>query len=367
MPDGSPGFGGSKIGTAETANGFADCLTILTSHWTPRSTGPMPQKRLSPSAGTTAVPSGDARGLRQDQRVVIPPFVTLRAFEAVGSCGGVRRAAILLSVDHAAVSRHLRTLEQWTGVTLIDRAAGSNGALTERGRAYHERISQALSLIASATQEVMRREDDYRLRLWCAPGLASEWLTGRIGSFTRRHEKIDFELQPSDAAPDFESNEADAYLHYAIDASPVALPSNQRSIEIARPPILAVASPDFLTTAPAFLTPSDLLTSTLLHEANTSQWQRWFGEYGLSDVGALGGPKFWQNHLTLAAARQGQGIALANSLIVSDDLASGRLVAIGDWRPVFLGSYRFTTHRDSWRATAIASFRRWLERAVADR
>jgi len=359
------GFGRTTLNGAGAIAAGAPFLTLPPSQRTPLSV--VPDRDDTPATKATNAHSGDVKGLRQDQRTIIPPFVTLRAFEAVGSCGGVRRAATLLSVDHAAVSRHLRALEQWTGMTLIDRSAGSQGGLTERGRIYHERLTQALSMIASATQDLMRRPDDGHLRLWCAPGLASEWLSGRIGGFTTRHKEIDLELQPSEDVPDFESNEADAYLHYVIDARPQALPGNSRSTEIARPPILAVASPSFLATAPQFRTPADLLESTLLHETNTSQWQRWFAEYGLTNVGALGGPKFWQNHLTLSAARQGQGVALANDLIVGDDLASGRLVAIGGWSPVYLGSYRFTTHRDSWRAPAIASFRRWLEQAVATR
>ena len=307
----------------------------------------------------------DRTRLVQTQRASIPPFAALRAFEAVGSCGGIRRAAAALSIDHAAVSRHLRALEQWTGMTLIDRGSGAHGNLTEQGRAYHGRISAALAEIALATTDLMRREDDLRLRLWVAPGLASEWLSGRVGDFMREHPAVELELQPSDTPPAFGANEADAYLHYIIDAQREELSPTLRTVEIARPVILAVASPGLVAASPPVSTPADLLDRTLLHEASSDQWRRWFDQHGVADVGRLSGPKFWQGHLTLAAARQGQGIALANTLLVSDDLASGRLVPVGPFPDVFLGSYNFTTRRDNWRATAIAAFRRWLENAVA--
>lgn len=317
------------------------------------------------------VPSGviveHARiGLGREQRNAIPPFAMLRAFEAVGSCGGIRRAAAMLSVDHAAVSRHLRALEDWTGITLVDRTSGASGKLTEQGRLYHQRISGALAEIAVATLDLTHCPNDLLLRLWCAPGLASDWLSGRIGAFTHQHPELDIELQPSELSPDFDANQADAYIHYVIDTQRQDLRSSLRTVEIARPPILALASPGFVATAPHLETPADLTRSTLLHEASADQWRRWFAQHGIDDTGQLGGPKFWQNHLTIAAARQGQGIALANALLARDDLASGRLVAIGDWAPVFMGTYHFTARRDSWRAITIASFRRWLEQMVAE-
>ena len=79
----------------------------------------------------------------------IPPFAALKAFEAVGRVGGIRRAAALLDLDHTVVSRHLKTLEQWLGVQLVQRR---NGAieLTKPGREYHERVSRAILDIAFA-------------------------------------------------------------------------------------------------------------------------------------------------------------------------------------------------------------------------
>ncbi len=314
---------------------------------------------------SAADPTDRARMI-QAQRAMTPPFAALRAFEAVGSCGGIRRAAAALSIDHAAVSRHLHALEQWTGMTLVDRGAGAHGNLTEQGRAYHARISAALAEIALATHDLMRREDDLRLRLWVVPGLASEWLSGRVGDFMRDHPNIELELQPSDTPPAFSANEADAYLHYIIDARREELPPTLRSIEIARPAVLAVASPAFIAETAPVSQPADLLERTLLHEASDNQWRRWFEQHGLTEVGDLSGPKFWQGHLTMAAARQGQGIALTNALLASADLASGRLAPVGAFQDVFLGSYNFTARRDTWRSTAIAAFRRWLEGVLAE-
>jgi DNA-binding transcriptional LysR family regulator len=82
----------------------------------------------------------------------------------------------------------------------------------------------------------------------------------------------------------------------------------------------------------------------------------------------LPGLRLWHAHLTVEAARRGQGIALANPFLVGDDLASGRLVDVfaGRSRCVALGSYVFAARADRWQSCAIVRFRHWLKRASAD-
>ena len=307
---------------------------------------------------------GNARkpitGLRPEQRIAIPPFHSLRAFEAIVTCGGIRRAAEALSVDHAAVSRHLRALEEWIGVALIDRTPGSGGRLTPDGRRLHAKLTQAFAIIADASLELLNQGDDTPLSLVCAPGLASEWLTGRIGRFSSLAPHVQIELKPVEIEPDSSMHDVDAYIRYVPDILSKELDQALRTVEIARPPIMAVASPDFVAGTPAPQKPADLLQMPLLHEANSSQWRRWFERHHVQADDRLPGPKFWQNNLTLAAARQGQGIALANALIAADDLRKGALVEIGAWDSVYLGSYVFTARRNRWREVTITAFRRWL-------
>src|SRR5207244_4690442 len=87
-------------------------------------------------------------------RKSLPPFEALRAFDAVARLGGVRKAAQSLCRDHAAVSRHLRAIEAWTGATLIERTS-SGVVLTEDGVRYHKQIASALDMIAHATIDLM--------------------------------------------------------------------------------------------------------------------------------------------------------------------------------------------------------------------
>lgn len=91
-------------------------------------------------------------------RRALPPFETLRAFDAIARLGGVRKAAQYLSRDHAVISRHLRAIETWTGTKLIRRTAAGS-VLTEDGVRYHRDIANALDIIARATVDLIQRGD----------------------------------------------------------------------------------------------------------------------------------------------------------------------------------------------------------------
>lgn len=299
-----------------------------------------------------------------------PPFAALRAFEAVGRLSGIRRAAQALELDHAVVSRHVRALEEWIGVRLIDRLQGG-ALLTEEGSRYHARIAMAFAEITDATDELMRSGGVRKLSIWCAPGFASEWMMARLGVFQAEHPDIDLELHPTGSMPDFGRYEADADIHFHYGASESAgIAQGVRRFEIASPPWLAVASPARAAILGATNEPADLLRAPLLHEENDRDWRTWFSCHGVKVSSPLPGPRLWQAQLTLDAARRGQGVALSTPLLLGNDLAEGRLVVLAGeahaTTPVVLGSYMFSARADRWHSSTISRFRRWLKNAIGD-
>lgn len=300
-----------------------------------------------------------------DDRRAVPPFAALRAFEALGRTGGLRRAAQALGLNHGVVSRHIRALEAWTGVQLVERG-GSGRGLTAAGASYHARLSAALFEVANATAELIGANDESRLSLWCAPGFASKWLSARLAGFEAANLDLEIELHPTDSSPSFERREADADIRYvSFGESLDTTLKGCRSIEIARPPVWAVASPELAVRLSATHA-ADLLEAPLLHEESVDQWRAWFAANDLH-ISQLPGPRLWNAHLAIEAARRGQGVALANSFLIEDDLAQGRLAVIDTGRPISLGAYIFIARSDQWTCSRIVRFRRWLQRSIADR
>lgn len=300
---------------------------------------------------------------------LFPPLAALRAFEAVGRLGGIRRAAKELDVGHAVVIRHIRSLEGWIGTPLLAKR-GNVSELTERGSAYHRDIAAALVAIAAATGKMVDVQEDLRLSIWCIPGFAFLWLADRLGDFTSAHPEISIDFRPSDNAPDFRAREVDCDIRYVRHWDETAAPRATHSHEFARPPVFPVCSPALLATLPPIEDARSLLACPLLHEESDAEWTAWIKEQGVKADGRLPGTRLWHAHLTLGAARRGQGVALANPMLLRQDLADGTLVVltprVGRFREVHLGGYSLFARDDRWNATAVVAFRRWLSRAVAE-
>jgi len=298
-------------------------------------------------------------------RVSTPPFSALRAFEAVGRLGGIRRAALDLRLDHAVVSRHLRALEEWAGVPLINRQRNGQ-VLTDAGAQFHRRISFALQEIAQASADLLVIRGNQSLRIWCMPGLALHWLTARLPHFQALHPEVELSLRPSERSPDFSSHEAEVDIRYLYGDTPIdpsLVTAMARRVHLASPEVFPVASPQFAESLRPLNAVGDLLKATLLHEEDDTYWRSWFDAQQVYCPGHLGGPRLWHAQQAIEAARCSQGIALVNTLLVGDDLASGRLVRLfepGQTPWITLGSYVFAARADRWQAHAIADFRRWL-------
>lgn len=298
------------------------------------------------------------------RRKAIPPFEALRAFDAIGRLGGVRRAAELLCRDHGVVSRHLKTIEDWTGTRLIERTPGG-AVLTKAGQRYHRQISAAIDSIANATLELVHGGDSHRLHIRCMPAFALHWLSPRLGEFEQSNPGLDIEVRPADRSPDFHTYNTDGDIRFiATYGEPFDVPDGFHSVEMAHAPVVPVASRDYLARTAKIREPRDLLTNQLLHEDNFDRWRTWLKAHGVHQDVELTGPRLWQGHLTLDAARHGRGIALTNCLVGADDIAAGRLVEVGKGLPTFLppalGIWLFIAKTDRWETRTVTRFREWL-------
>jgi len=297
----------------------------------------------------------------------IPPLAAIRAFEALGRLGGIRRAGISLSLDHSVISRHLKRLETWVGVPLFARN-GAQVVLTEAGQRYHQRVSAALAELALATAELKDRGDRKSILVWCVPGFAAQWVSDQLAKFERTRPGYKVELRPTDMGANFSTHEADVDIRFYLDSWPPH-PGGRgvQHIELARPPIMIVAGPQ-LAAQLNDISLEQLREAPLLHEEHDKQWRAWLALNGLEVPASsvLPGPIMWHAHLAIAAARNNRGLALASRYLVEADLRSGSLVelAVPGTRPVVTGAYVFASREDRWSLDGILQFRRFLQAEV---
>jgi len=277
----------------------------------------------------------------------------------VARLGGTRRAGEDLNVSHTVVSRHLHNLEAWAGVRLVERD-GRGIVLTAEGRRYYERIAKGFDLIAAATEELSPRGGSGEMRIVCVPGLAVRWLTRRLADLEAALPGVDIVLQPTDRSPDFAKGEADAEIGFNLKPQP-----GLTLVELAMPRFFPVASPVFVARRGPFAGPADVAAAPLIHEESREQWRQWLAAAGLDPVPPLHGPRLWHADAAIEAALQGQGIALANRLLVGDDLAAGRLVEVLK-TDIRLGPYGLRGPAAAWEGRSMGRLRNWLASALAD-
>ncbi|MDF2812831.1 MAG: putative transcriptional regulatory protein LysR family [Microvirga sp.] len=284
----------------------------------------------------------------------LPPLVALRAFDAVGRRQSIRAAGDELAVSHTVVSRHLRNLEDWLGVKLVE-ARGRGLVLTAEGARYHAQIGRALEAIARATAD-LRPTARRTLAIWCFPGLANRRLLAHLPGLEARLPDWEIVLHPTLARCDLARGEADAEIVYLDN---VENTDRLRAELLARPRVFPVASPTFMARYAGVETIRDLLRLPLIHEDSTDQWDRWLSLAGVDTPPTLSGPRLWHAHLAIEAARLGQGVALANEMLVEEDLRTGALIEVvpSDLR---LCGYYLVAAASRWEEPTMVVLRDWL-------
>lgn len=298
----------------------------------------------------------------------LPSLKSLQTFDLVGQIGGIRKAARALQIDHTAASRRLVALETFLQVQLLTRTA-TGLTLTEAGARYHIAISTALRLLEDATQCVALPSGLRDLHVWAVPGLAAQWLSGQLAEFDRQSPGFTIELRPTDRVADLARYEADADIRFYGDGwGHTAVGSGLKGIELARPDLIAVASPLLISDLGPLDTIAALRAAPLLHEENREQWSAWLRANGLEAGAPDGGLIMWHAHLAIAAAREGRGVALANTFLLASDLDEQSLVRldIPGCQNVAVGGYWFLCREDRWSDPSIQALRRFIRKRFGE-
>ena len=119
-----------------------------------------------------------------------PPLNFVRSFECSARHLSFTRAAEELGYTQAAISVHIRALEQYLGAKLFHRRPRSL-ELTEIGQAFLPTLRQALRMIDLATETVVIGSQHRTITISCPMSLASNWLPARLVGFHMAHPSVE--------------------------------------------------------------------------------------------------------------------------------------------------------------------------------
>ncbi|HUQ73883.1 MAG TPA: transcriptional regulator GcvA [Burkholderiales bacterium] len=307
----------------------------------------------------------------------LPPLNALRVFESAARHLSFKDAATELSITQAAVSHQIKSLEDYLGVQLFKRA-GRGVQLTEAARACLPRLREGFDALAAAVEMIHVRADETDLQITAPPVFTARWLMPRLADFQKKEPKIDVRVVGSSkmvdagaldsaaivASHDLRSDTSGVEIHLGAGDYP-----GYRADRLFGVTTVAVASPQLVKGAQPVKVPADLANHTLLHDdamdlvAHGHAWEKWLDLAGVADkVDGTRGPRFSSNILSLEAASQKMGIALALRPLVDADIASGRLCAPFNIELKPRSAYYLICPEVIAERPAVVAFRKWLLR-----
>jgi LysR family glycine cleavage system transcriptional activator len=271
----------------------------------------------------------------------LPPLNALRVFEAAARHLSFKEAAAELHITQAAVSHQIKSLEEVLGIELF-RRKGRGVQLTEAARASLPKLRDGFDALAAAVETIHERSAETELVITAPPVFTARWLMPRLAEFSRRAPDVEVRLIGSsrmvdagalDSASllgdlDLRAESSGVEIHLGAGDYPGFRADRLFSVSMA-----LVASPALVAGDPPLREPADLARHVLLHDdaldlvAHGNAWQKWLAAAGVADkVDGTRGPRFSTNMLSIEAASQKLGVALALRPLVDADIDSARLV-----------------------------------------
>jgi DNA-binding transcriptional LysR family regulator len=248
--------------------------------------------------------------------------------------GGFAAAARALGLQKSKVSRRIGLLEDRLGVRLIQRST-RRFSVTEIGQEYYRRCV-AMLVEAESAQTVIdqsRAEPCGVVRLSCPTGLLAFQFGELLGRFMALYPAVELHVESTNRRVDVIGEGFDLAIRVRppplTESELVMRRFDERTIRI-------IASPDLLKQR-AITLPADLAGLPSVDFGPAGGEHRWRLTHADGSVAEVRhAPRLVTDDMAVLrdAALAGAGAARLPTLVVWDDLQSGRLTTVlPDWRP----------------------------------
>src|SRR5262245_38193234 len=252
-------------------------------------------------------------------------MTSMATFVKVVESGGFSAAARALGISPSMVTTHVRALEERLAVRLLNRST-RKVSLTEAGHAYYERCLQILMDVEEAERIAEALQSTPRGTLRLNTSVATPpFLAPVIAEFVSLYPEVSVNLAMTDRMIDLVEEGFDLAVRNMLvpDSSLIA-----RCVATYR--YVVCGSPGYLAARGSPREPADLVHHNCLiysHSACGSEW-RFAGPDGEQSVAVAGNLQANSDNALRLAAVHGQGLALAPSFLLIDEIKAGRLVPV---------------------------------------
>ncbi len=238
-----------------------------------------------------------------------------------------RRAAALLGVSPAAVSKAVAKLEEDLGVRLLTRSS-RHVALTAEGEVFLDRCRDVIAGIRGARDVVSRaRRAPHGEVVVTLPFIVAPLVAPALSEPAARYPKLTFRLQLTDRV----SRMVDEGIDVAVRIGDLGAASLVRRL-LRRTRWVTVAAPSYLARRPAPASPRDLAAHDCLRFlAPNGKPRDWTfrGDDGAAELVHVRGSLLVDHgDFLVQAARSGMGVCQVLDFMIAGDLREGRLVEL---------------------------------------
>lgn len=253
-------------------------------------------------------------------------------FARVVQASSFTAAAAKLGVSKSVVSARVAGLEERLGVRLLHRTTRKL-RLTPDGQALIEQCAPLLAAADRAADAVAATGDSPRglLRINAPVVFAQDYLVEPVAAFLARFPEVRIEITPNDRVVDLVDEGVDLALRVSSGLAEGGLTARK----LASDRTVLVASPDYLARRGTPASVDELGEHDCLVYSLRKATDEWRFREGKSIVTASVEGRFSaaSGALLRSAVLSGMGLAVLPTLMVSKDLAEGRL------RPVLESSF----------------------------
>ena len=252
-------------------------------------------------------------------------MTSMATFVKVVENGGFSAAARALSISPSVASAHVQALEDRLGVRLLNRST-RKVSLTEVGHAYYERCLQILAEADDADQIAQALQSSPRGTLRLNTSVAiPPFLAPVVAEYTALYPEVSIDLTMTDRMIDLVEDGFDlAVRNMSVPDSSLV------TRRVASYRFVVCGSPDYFARHGVPTTPADLVDHNCLVYSRSAWGHEWRfnGGDGEQSIPVKGNLQANSDNALRLAAVNGQGLAMAPSFLVIDEIKSGRLVPI---------------------------------------
>ncbi len=265
-------------------------------------------------------------------------FLEMQTFTAVVDAGSFVKAADVLGMSKAAMSRHVGDLETRLGVRLLHRTT-RRLSLTGEGQVFYARSKELLADVDEAEAEITSRSGAASglLRINAPFTFGILHLAPLWGVFRNQYPNVALDVTLSDRLVDLVEEGYDVAIRIATLPSSTLISKRLTSTRM-----VLCASPAYIAAHGAPSHPADLARHAVIAYSYWSTRDEWHfdGPLGPASVKTLPAIHTNSGDTCRVAALAHQGVIMQPSFLVGDDLAAGTLVELmPQFRCMELGVY----------------------------